>query len=157
MRIKHIFLLVSIFFTFGLFAQNATFQAVDSTQCPGSLFILTANNTSYPSAAYAWQITSPTGVVSNYSGNDTIGIVLTNPGLYDVKLTVTSGGTASVTKLDYLTVYAKPSIIYSVTPTTGCSPMNVVFNGSCTAGSGSIVSYSITASPCSMITHSFCI
>ena len=138
-------LIFFIFFLGKMFAQDANFEAVDSTQCPGNLFILTANTTTYPSSAYSWQITSPTGVVTNYSGNDTIGIVLSSTGLYDVKLTVTSGGTVSVTKLDYLTVYAKPSIIYTVSPTTGCSPMNVVFNGSCTAGSGTIVSYSINS------------
>ena len=83
MNIKQFIILLFVFFTGNMFAQNANFQAVDSTQCPGSLFILTANNTTYPSSAYSWQITSPTGVITNYSGNDTIGIVLSSSGPYD--------------------------------------------------------------------------
>ena len=83
MNIKQFIILLFVFFTGNLFAQNANFQATDLTQCPGSLFILTANNTTYPSSAYSWQITSPTGVITNYSGNDTIGIVLSSSGPYD--------------------------------------------------------------------------
>jgi hypothetical protein len=83
MNIKQFTMLLFTFFAGNVFAQNANFRAVDSTQCPGSLFILTANNTTYPSASYAWQITSPTGVISNYSGNYTIGIVLSSSGHYD--------------------------------------------------------------------------
>ena len=125
-----------------VFSQNANFKALDSAQCSGNLFTLIAINGTYPSSSYSWEITSPSNVTTTYTGNDTIFIVLSATGFYDVKLTVTNGTTATVQNLDFLQVFSKPTIGFtansSSSPLTGCSPFLVNFNGSTsTPGGGS--------------------
>jgi hypothetical protein len=47
------------------------------------------------------------------------------------------------TQNNYLTVYNTPTISYSVSPLTSCTPGSVSFNGSCLAGSGSLQSFQV--------------
>ncbi|MFO7698729.1 MAG: PKD domain-containing protein [Anaerolineae bacterium] len=52
----------------------------------------------------------------------------TAPGAYDVSLTVSGpGGTATETKLDYVTVYAPAVAAFSATPVDGLAPLQVAF------------------------------
>ena len=146
MKLRFLILLVVIIWNSSVvFSQNANFKAADSSQCSGTLFTLIALNSSYPSSSYSWQITNPSNVTTTYSGNDTIFVVLTAPGLYDVRLTVTNGTTATVLNLDFLQVFSKPTIGFTAngvsTPLTGCSPFLVNFNGS-TSSPGSGATYS---------------
>jgi hypothetical protein len=140
-----IFLVLIVLNGSGVFAQNANFKATDSTQCSGTLFTLIALNSTYPSSSYSWQITNPSNVTTTYSGNDTIFVVLTSPGLYDVRLTVTNGTTSTVLNPDFLQVFSKPTIGFTAngvsTALTGCSPFLVNFNGS-TSSPGSGATYS---------------
>jgi hypothetical protein len=97
MKLRFLILLVAVILkSSAVFSQNANFSAADSSQCSGTLFTLIALNSSYPSSSYSWQITNPSNVTTTYSGNDTIFVVLTTPGLYDVRLTVTNGTIATV-------------------------------------------------------------
>jgi gliding motility-associated-like protein len=140
-----VFLVLIVLNGSGVFAQNANFKATDSTQCSGTLFTLIAINNTYPSSSYSWQITNPSNVTTTYSGNDTIFVVLTSPGLYDVRLTVTNGTTSTVLNPDFLQVFSKPTIGFTAngvsTALTGCSPFLVNFNGS-TSSPGSGATYS---------------
>ncbi len=66
-----------------------------------------------------------------------------NPGTYSVKLVVTNaaGDKDSITKTQYITVFALPTVNFTGTPTTGCFPLNVQFNDASTAGSGTITNW----------------
>lgn len=65
-----------------------------------------------------------------------------NPGTYTVKLIVkNAGGTDSVTKTNYITVYSKPVVNFSATPLSGCIPLNVNFTDLSTTESGTIQSW----------------
>ena len=136
------FLIFSGNFIIGNAQLNATFSSPDVDQCPNNLFTINATNTSYSS--YNWSISGPGGYSLSPSGSS-IAIYLTTAGQYTVTLSVSNGGAPTTnTQTNYLTVYNTPTISYSLTPTSGCTPMNVSFNGSCSAGSGSLQSFQIT-------------
>ena len=120
-------------------AQNSSFTTTDSDQCPGNLFGLTADDNSLVS--YDWTITEQGGGSSfNFSANP-IAFVLTNPGLYDVTLTVSDGtSSSSTTEIAFLEVFSNPVIDYTVTPAPYCEPATVDFTSNSSAGSGTITS-----------------
>ncbi len=61
------------------------------------------------------------------------------PGRYNVKLFISnSTGKDSITKLQYITVYAKPVTNFSASETTGCFPLPVQFTDLSTPGSGNL-------------------
>lgn len=71
------------------------------------------------------------------------GAIYKNPGFYTVKLIIKDGaGQDSVTKANYITVYAKPIVDFSATPMAGCSPLPVQFNDNSTPASGTITQWS---------------
>ena len=133
-----------IFFVLGsvqLQAQNSGFTAVNSSQCPGNLFTLSADDNSL--ATYSWTITEQGGGSSTYNVNP-IAFVLTNPGLYDVSLTVSDGVTPSTTtEIGFLEVFDIPTIDYSVTSAPYCEPATVDFINNSTPGSGTIIGYQL--------------
>jgi gliding motility-associated-like protein len=134
-------LLLFLASTFVSFSQlDATFTSPDPTQCPSNLFTINANTTTY--TTYTWLVTGPSGFSQSPSGSS-IALYLTAAGPYTVKLTVDNGVTTnSNTVTNYLTVYDVPVISYTLSAITGCSPLTVAFNGSCTAGSGTLSSFS---------------
>jgi gliding motility-associated-like protein len=123
---------------------DASFSSSDVDQCPGSLFTVKANNLSYSS--YNWLVKGP----NNYSFNSTnnsssISLILSTSGNYSVTLTVGNGVTTNKSdQPNYLTVYSRPVVSYVLTPTSGCVPLQVDFNGSCSAAAGTISSFFIT-------------
>ena len=124
-------------------AQDASFTSVDQSQCPGNLFALNANNPTYSN--YVWTITGPAGFNSSLSGSSIV-VFLSNSGFYNVSLTVTNAGaTVTNTQNNFLQVYAIPTIVYNLSSTSGCSPLNVNFNGSSTPGSGTLQSFAINS------------
>jgi len=126
---------------FQLSAQNSNFSTSNANQCPGNLFTLSADDNSL--LTYSWTITEQGGSSSSYSVNP-IAFVLTNPGIYDVSLTVSDGTTSSTTtEVAYLEVYDIPNIDYTVSVGPYCEPATVDFTSNSTAGSGSIVSYQL--------------
>ena len=73
-----------------------------------------------------------------------IAFVLTNPGLYDVSLTVSDGVTPSTTtEIGFLEVFDIPTIDYSVTSAPYCEPATVDFINNSTPGSGTIIGYQL--------------
>lgn len=133
-------LLLFLASTFVSFSQlDATFTSPDPTQCPSNLFTINANTTTY--TTYSWLVTGPS-FSQSFSGSS-IAFFLTTAGSYTVKLTVDNGVTTNTnTVSNYITVYNVPVVSYSLSATTGCSPLTVAFNGSCTAGSGTLTSFS---------------
>ena len=149
-------MLLIILSSFVSFSQlDATFSSPDATQCPDNLFTLNATNTTYGNSNYSWLITGPGGYSQTFSGSS-IAAYLTVSGNYNVALTVTDGVTTTTnTQGNFIQVYNKPTISYSVTPTTGCSPLLVTFNGSCTPGSGTLSSFSANAGGTTYSTEDF--
>lgn len=139
-------MLLIVLSSFVSFSQlDATFSSPDATQCPENLFTLNATNTTYGNANYTWLITGPSSFSQTFTGSS-VAVYLTVSGFYNVKLTVTDGvTTTSNTQNSFIQVYSKPTISYSVTPTTGCSPLLVTFNGSCSPGSGTLGSFQANA------------
>lgn len=131
-----------IFFSGILFSQlDASFSSPDVDQCPNNLFTLNATTTTYSS--YNWSITGPGGYSSSPTGSS-VAVYLTNSGQYSVTLTVSNGGPSTTSPVSFLTVFSKPTVSYVLSPTSGCTPLSVSFNGSCTPGSGSLQSFVIT-------------
>ena len=57
------------------------------------------------------------------------------PGTYTVTLTVSNaGGTNTIVRTDYITVYEPPSVNFSANITSGCFPLRVQFTDLSTAG-----------------------
>jgi PKD repeat protein len=122
---------------------NATFTSVDQNQCPGNLFSLNASNPTYSN--YVWTITGPAGFNNSLSGSSIV-VFLNNSGLYNVTLTVTDAGVSTTNiQSGFLEVYSPPTINYNLSSSSGCSPLNVNFNGSSTPGSGSFQSFAINS------------
>ncbi len=64
------------------------------------------------------------------------------PGVYKVSLTIkNSSGSDSITKTDYINVYANPQAAFDASPKQGCFPLDVKFTNSSKAGSGTITDY----------------
>ncbi|NBR13598.1 MAG: PKD domain-containing protein, partial [Crocinitomicaceae bacterium] len=121
---------------------DATFSSPDADKCPGNLFTINANTTTYSS--YNWTVTGPS--FNQTPTGNSIALYLTNSGQYTVTLTVGNGVTTNTSTItNFLTVYNVPVINYSLTPTSGCSPLTVAFNGSCTPGSGTLSSFSVNS------------
>ncbi len=82
-------------------------------------------------------------------GNSTVSFlqnpstVYLNPGNYTVKLVIrnAAGNSDSITKLQYIVVYAKPTTNFSAAPLTGCFPLPVNFTDLSTPGTGSITTW----------------
>ena len=82
-------------------------------------------------------------------GNNTVSFlrhpstIYLNPGTYTVKLVIrnAAGSADSLTKIQYITVYAKPTTNFSASSVTGCFPLPVSFSDLSTPGSGSITSW----------------
>jgi hypothetical protein len=139
-------MLLIVLSSFVSFSQLvATFSSPDATQCPENLFTLNATNTTYGNSNYTWLITGPSSFSQTYTGSS-IAAYLTVSGFYNVRLTVTDGVTStSNTQNSFIQVYNRPTISYSVTPTTGCTPLVVTFNGSCSPGSGTLATFAANA------------
>jgi PKD repeat protein len=152
-----------LFFTSNFATQaqtlDATFSSPDVTQCPDNLFTLNATNTTYGNSNYSWLITGPNGYSQTNTGSS-VAFYLTVSGFYNVQLTVTDGvNSESNTQNNFIQVYNKPNINYSVTQTTGCTPLIVTFNSNCSPGSGTLASFTANVGGTSYttedITHTF--
>ncbi|MBK7433976.1 MAG: PKD domain-containing protein [Chitinophagaceae bacterium] len=66
-----------------------------------------------------------------------------NPGQYTIRLIVTNGLGVSdtLTRTNYITINAQPTVNFTGNPLTGCYPLPVQFTDLSTAGSGSISSW----------------
>ncbi len=82
-------------------------------------------------------------------GNNTVSFlrnpstIYLNPGIYTIKLVIrnAAGSADSLTKLQYVVVYAKPTTNFSASTLTGCYPLAVNFTDLSTPGSGTITNW----------------
>lgn len=119
-----------------VFAQTpvANFTASVVSGCAPLKVDYTDASTGSPTE-WLWDLGN--GTVSTNPGSASA--IYTFPGIYTVKLQVKNAfGEDSITKVDYITVYAKPTVNFSASPTTGCIPLVVNFVDSSNPGSGTI-------------------
>lgn len=70
------------------------------------------------------------------------GAIYTEPGTYTVTFIAgNASGSDTVIQTAYIQVYGKPEVAFGASPVAGCLPMNVLFNDSSKAVSGTISSY----------------
>jgi hypothetical protein len=101
-----------LFFTSNLVTQaqtlDATFSSPSAVQCAGSLFTLNATTTTHQ--GYTWTIEGPNNFSSTISGSSSA-LNLTEPGTYNVSLSVTDGViTTNNSSIGYLMVDAPPTV-----------------------------------------------
>jgi gliding motility-associated-like protein len=131
---RTILLLATLFCFISVFAQpKADFNASVTAGCSPLVVNFTDASTGNPTE-WLWNLGN--GTVST---NDNPSVIYVTPGTYTVKLRVRgAGGEDSITKVNYITVYAKPTINFSASPVSGCIPLDVNFTDSSIAGSGII-------------------
>ncbi len=94
-----------------------------------------------PIDAWTWTLSGPAGFTTETSVVDQLSTTLSVPGLYTVTLTACSGGVCdTVTQTDFIEVFTPPSIGMVISPLLGCPPLEVCFDGTFSAGCGTIVS-----------------
>lgn len=139
--LKHCGLIAFLFSYQTSFSQlTADFSANDSSGCVP--LVVTFNDLSTGSGIIyrEWIF----GYGGNGSNNNNPSPTAAYPvaGAYTVTLIVSNGvDTASVTKPNFINVFAKPDPNFTFTPQGGCAPVEVSFTNTSTAGSGSITSY----------------
>ncbi len=129
-------ILLLFFSSENLYAQlHADFSASNTSGCSP----ITVNFTNQSVGATSWQWDLGNGTISNLKEPSATYIA---PGTYTVKLTATNGNNSDViTKANFITVYASPTVAFNAGTTTGCYPLTVPFFDQSIAGSGNIVSW----------------
>ncbi len=139
MLVKHVGLLTCfVLMTFLSKAQLTTkFSATPLAGCAPFSVNFTDQSTGNPNY---WQWDLGNSTVSFLRNPSTIYL---NPGIYSIKLVIknAAGSVDSLTKTQYIIVYAKPSTNFSASPLTGCFPLPVNFTDMSTPGSGIITSW----------------
>ena len=127
-----------VLMTFLLKAQLKTqFSATPLTGCAPFSVNFTDHSTGNPNY-WKWDLGNST--VSFLRNPSTIYL---NPGIYSIKLLIrnAAGSLDSLTRIQYIIVYAKPLTNFSASPLTGCFPLPVNFTDMSTPGSGTIKSW----------------
>lgn len=119
------------------YAQLKADFTIDKAGGCSPLTVQFTNTTSGASASvkYKWDFGNGNG-----SGLASPGATYTQEKTYTVTLTVTDGGNTS-TKSQQVTVYKKPTADFTLTPTSGCLPLDVKFTSTTNAGDGTISGY----------------
>lgn len=142
------FLIISLCTLFSLEAQvNASFTANQTSGCPNPfLLILTSTSTSSgaPIDFWSWTLTGPPGFAAQTSGTNQLSTGLSISGFYNVTLTVCSGGVNGIcdteTQNAFIEVFERPSVAATLSPVLGCPPFQTCFDGTFSAGCGTITS-----------------
>jgi gliding motility-associated-like protein len=120
--------------SFGLKAQlAANFTATPTSGCAPLVVHFTDSSTNNPTQ---WKWDLGNGTVSFLQNPS---VTYFNPGQYTIKLVVTnSAGADSITKTQYINVYAQPTVQFTSSVNSGCFPLPVQFTDQSTAGNGTI-------------------
>ncbi len=135
--IKKYFFLITLFIgKFAISQPVASFTATPTAGCAPLIVQFTDNSSGNPTS-WNWDL-----------GNGTISIkqnpttTYFNAGTYIVKLTVSNaGGSDSITKTQFITIYDKPVVNFTVTDSLDCVPFTTTFTDLSTAPLGSITSW----------------
>lgn len=145
---KYILLLFAIiFFVYSnITAQvTANFTTPTASGCPNP-FLAIVNDASTSAGgtinSWTWQITGPAGFVPVNSVNNQIAAPLSIPGLYNVSLTACDNLGFCDTRVinGFIEVFNSPTINYTISPTAGCPPLGVFFDGTINPGCGTVQS-----------------
>lgn len=130
-------LLLLTMLSFGLKAQlAANFTATSTSGCAPLVVHFTDISTNQPTQ---WKWNLGNGTIS-YLQNPSV--TYFNPGQYAVKLVVKNiTGSDSITKTQYINVYAQPLVQFTSSKTIGCYPLAVQFTDQSTATGGTINSW----------------
>ena len=130
-------ILLSALFSFSSYAQpKANFSSNTISGCAPLVVNFSDNSTGNP---ISWKWDLGNGTVS-FLQNPSVAYF--DPGQYTVKLVVrNAAGSDSIIKINNITVYAKPTINFSVSSQSGCTPLSVNFTDLSTPGDGSIQSW----------------
>lgn len=146
--LKRILLLFTYMILFvGVYAQTASFTANQTSGCPNPMLLsLTSTSTGGPFSSYSWTLTGPVGFTTQTSSANPFTTTLSIPGFYSVTLTVCNGANCDTeTQTNYIEVFERPTINMNIGNHTGCPPLQVCFDGTFTAGCGTIASSIIDA------------
>lgn len=112
---------------------RADFSADNLSGCAPLVVNFSDLSTGNPTS-WRWELGNGTNsVLQNPS------VIYMNAGVYSVKLVVrNANGRDSLTRTQYIRVFAKPSVDFSATQTAGCAPMQTQFTDLSTANGGSI-------------------
>ncbi len=135
--IKNLLLLLLICSGFSSFSQLvADFNAVQTSGCAPIRVQFTDQSSGMPTGWF-WDLgNGTTSIEQNPSGT------YFNPGTYTIKLTIYKGSDSStVTKTNYITVFANPNVNFDANPKTGCYPLNITFSDMAQPGSGTITNW----------------
>ena len=122
---------------------NAAFSINQTSGCPNPFLLILTNNSSGPGAptSYSWTLSGPSGFTftSSTSGLST---TLNTPGFYSITFTICygAGNCDTETQTNAVQVFANPTVAMTYSPLLGCPPHQVCFDGTFTAGCGTIVS-----------------
>jgi len=114
---------------------TANFSATPISGCAPLLVNFSDLSTGNPTS-WTWNLGN--GTISNIQNPSA---VFLNPGQYTVKLVVqNASGSDSVTRTQFITVYAKPAINFSASNTSGCAPLTTTFTDLSSSSNTNIVS-----------------
>ncbi len=134
---KGLFLLLTLFLSFTTKAQlSANFNSVPQNGCAPLIVKFNDQTTGSPTS---WKWDLGNGTISYLRSPSAIYFT---PGKYTVKLVVKNVSSEdSVIKTDYIEVFSKPTVDFSVNTTTGCYPLKVQFKDGSTTSNGYISSW----------------
>ena len=123
-----------ILFSYSSEAQlQANFSATPLTGCAPLVVNFTDLSTGNPTS---WRWDLGNGTTSSLRNPS---VTYFNPGQYSIKLVVQNAtGRDSLIRTQYISIFAKPTVNFSVSSNAGCFPMEVTFTDLSVAGSGSI-------------------
>lgn len=135
---------ITIFICIALFAnaakgQNADFT-VNTQQGCAPLHVQFNCHPSVTGTQYShkWEL----GSITNTSVLPSPSKIFSSPGTYTIKHTVTGpNGTNTITKTNFITVWASPTVDFSASPLSGCPPLKVTFTDNSTLGEPGNASY----------------
>ncbi len=115
---------------------SANFSAVPVSGCAPLVVNFTDLSTGNPTQ---WRWNLGNGTISFLQNPS---VTYFNPGQYTIKLVIqNAGGKDSITRFQYINVYALPTVNFTATPLTGCYPLPVHFTDLSSPGNGSIQSW----------------
>jgi gliding motility-associated-like protein len=114
----------------------ANFTATPTSGCVPLVVRFTDNTTNKPTQ---WKWNLGNGTISFLQNPS---VTYFNPGQYTIKLVVkNSAGSDSITKIQFITVYAQPKVQFTSNVTSGCIPLATQFTDQSSAASDSITTW----------------
>lgn len=132
MKLFYHYILIPLLFVcnIALAQPDADFTATPTSACaPITVLFSSASSVQGSQFTHSWNLAGTNSSLKNPSKT------FTTPGKYTISHTVSGpGGTKTVTKTDFITVYASPTVSFSGSPLSGCPPLQVNFSNTSSPG-----------------------